>query len=134
MSVHVSNCKVTCYRHEEDLLVVPEGRLRLENCEALKTLLRGALLLRPVRLALLMSRLTEIDSAGLGVLVGLHMTSRKNKCELLLLSPTAQHVNLLKMTRLDQVIRIVGGIEAEDLRRHIEKPEHEIELPAVDPT
>ena len=72
--------------------------------------------------------LTEIDSAGLGVIVGLHMTSRKNKQTLRILAPTSHQMYLFETTRLNKLLTIVGGGAAHQIRLGLEQPQLAVDL------
>jgi tetratricopeptide (TPR) repeat protein len=60
-----------------------------------------------------------IDSAGLGVLVGLKMTTNKNKSRLILVSPSKAVHDILYISKLDSIFDIVTGNEAEAIRTRL---------------
>jgi anti-sigma B factor antagonist len=52
-----------------------------------------------------------IDSAGLGVLVGLFVSARNRGGELKLVSPNQRTTELLRRTSLDKIFRVYGSNE-----------------------
>lgn len=115
------------YRHGVDVFVTLTGPLRMHNSEEIKLRILKYMDAPCERLYIHLGRVTELDSAGLGVLVGLHMTARKKNIAFKLLSPAAFQMTLFTTTRLNQVITIVSGIEAEQLRERLEREEFAIE-------
>lgn len=119
---------VTVYEHEDELLIVADGGLRLANGEAVKNYLIALMKDRAVnRLIFHVGGLRELDSAGLGVLVGVHMTARKHEVDFMLINPTPYQMKLFETTRLNSILKIEYGVEAEQIRNRLQKPEYEIE-------
>jgi anti-anti-sigma factor len=123
-----SHCQVRYYADGAQALALLIGALRMRECERVKQLLVDLMVPEIRCLNLHLGSLVELDSAGLGVLVGLHMTSRKNKQELRILSPTPYQIRLFETTRLSKLLNILGGADADAVRVTLEKPEFEIEL------
>lgn len=122
-------CSINVYQSDKMVMAELAGVLKLQNCGAVKN--RVILLLKEGIQAfyLHLGQVSEVDSAGLGVLVGLHMTARKNKIDFLLLSPTAYQMKLLDATRLTQVLSIRNGEAAEEIRSRLARPELSIPVP-----
>jgi anti-anti-sigma factor len=121
--------QMQCYQSGNEMLAVLAGSLRMDNSEALKTELLERIEPPVEKMYVNLTGLREVDSAGLGVLVGLHMTARKKKVALTLLSPTADQMRLFECTRLTTILSIVGGLEAETIRQRLE-----VESNALHPT
>jgi anti-anti-sigma factor len=122
-------CLFDVYQLDAELLVKCEGWLRLHNVEIVKTQVL-TLLQRPIgKFYLHVAGLHEIDSAGLGVIVGLHVTMRKQKVEFFLLCPTGHQMRLLETTRLTSFLKVMTGLEAEMTCQRLEKPEQRVALP-----
>lgn len=105
------------------------GALRMQNSEAVKQHLINFMTEGTEKLYLYLAQLTEIDSAGLGVLVGLHMTARKKKIDFYLTSPTEFQWKLFEATRMTSVFNLLSGIEAESLRSNLVCDRNKTELP-----
>jgi anti-anti-sigma factor len=116
------DCQVKIYRKDQALLLLFSGMMRLPNCNDVTSIVMP--LLKEDALASIyldLGNLTELDSAGLGVLVGLHMTTRNRKVQLTMLSPTAYISKLFESTKLTTIFAILTGLEAETLRTEIAK-------------
>jgi anti-anti-sigma factor len=122
-------CQLTAYRKDGELLVKCSGWLRLDNSEEVKSQVQILMGDAVEKLYLHVGELHELDSAGLGVLIGLHMTARKNKIAFQLLAPSANQMRLLETTRLTSILTILSGLEAETVRQRLEKPELNAPLP-----
>jgi anti-anti-sigma factor len=117
------------YKLKDELFVKCIGWLRLHNCEDAKCQIQALTVSSVGKVYLHLGELNEVDSAGLGVIVGLHMTARKNKIDFTILSPTAGQMRLLETTRLKSILKIVSGVESETIRNRLEQPELRIALP-----
>lgn len=65
-----------------------------------------------------------IDSAGLGVLVGLKATSSKNKARLVLVAPSTGVTDILNVSKLDNIFDIITGSEADLLKQSLALEEY----------
>jgi anti-anti-sigma factor len=129
----LQGCSISVYQSDKLVMAELSGVLKLQNCGAVKN--RVLLLLKAGLQAfyLHLGQVSEVDSAGLGVLVGLHMTARKNKIDFNLLSPTACQMKLLDATRLTQVLSIRNGAQAEEVWSRLARPEFSIPVPDPPP-
>ena len=122
-------CLMKAYQNGDEVLYCLDGLLRMQNAEDVKRRIITVLSRDGIKtFCLNMALLTELDSAGLGVLVGLHMTARKMKKDFKILSPTAFQMRLLEGTRLTSILTIVTGIEAAATRSRLEKLGQEISI------
>ena len=78
-----------------------------EAKEAISPILRRG----DIRSLVDMSGTKVIDSSGLGFLVGIFKTLRVGEGDMALMRPSEGVRKLLEITRLDQVFRIVDGLE-----------------------
>lgn len=129
MPPYGQDCNFVVYRHDGEMLVKMSGWLRLNNSEETKKQIQSMIGKSVEKLYLHIGSLHEIDSAGLGILVGMHMNMRKDKIEFALLAPSGQHMHLLETTRLTSILKILTGVEAETVRTHLEKQEYAVGLP-----
>lgn len=113
-------CRLSCFRDGDQCLVIPQGVLKMSNTASFRNCVLALFQDEPGTLFVDLSGLQEIDSAGLGTLVGLHMTARKRKQTIKLLSPTPHQLQLFKLTRLDTIFTILSTAEALALRSRLE--------------
>ena len=86
--------------HQDDATVIEcAGRLTLEHTEALKSLGKSVIP-QSKRLVVDLKEVTRMDSAGIGVLVGLYISARKAKCDFQLVNYNNSIRTLLGMTNL----------------------------------
>jgi anti-anti-sigma factor len=75
------------------------GRLTSEHTDTLKSHVKG-MLPHTKRIVLDFNELIRVDSAGLGVIVGLYVSAKKGNCELLLINYNKSVRDLLGLTNL----------------------------------
>jgi anti-anti-sigma factor len=110
------------YRKDADLMVVLRGRLVLNQCQDLKIRLAHLLTAEIDRAYLHLGDLTFLDSAGLGVLVGLKMQANRNRCQLVFLAPPRRIEEIFRTSKLDSIFQTHGGGEAEILFASLGQP------------
>lgn len=107
---------IQVFRQNADLLIQLTGRIVLDETDRLKTN-TVPLIDTTVSLVYLdLSRVEFMDSAGLGVLVGLKMTTNKAKARLVLVAPSKAVHDILYVSKLDSIFDILTGAEAEGVR------------------
>jgi anti-anti-sigma factor len=84
---------------EDAIIIYCIGRLTSEHTDALKTHVRDKLP-HTKRIVLDLNELIRMDSAGLGAIVGLYVSAKKEKCELLLINYNKSVRDLLGLTSL----------------------------------
>lgn len=124
-------CTIKAYKSETTCMAELAGVLKLQNCAAVKNRVLALLQECSQAFYLHLGQVSEVDSAGLGVLVGLHMTARKNKIDFHVLSPTSHQMKLLDATRLTSVLSIVSGVQAEEIWVRLARSENIIPVPEV---
>ncbi len=87
------------FTDNEGRVVRCAGRLTAEHSEALKKYVRP-LLPQTKRIVLDLDGVIRMDSVGLGALVGLYVSAKKEKCELLLANYNKSIKDLLGITNL----------------------------------
>lgn len=115
---------ILIYQKEDKLLVQLVGRVVLDECDRLKGSVLNRIVPGVARVALDLSRVEFIDSAGLGALVGMKVTSNKSRSALSLLSPSKNVTDILIVSKLDSIFEIVTGKEAEALISAMARPEN----------
>lgn len=127
--VNVAGCSVSVFRKEREAMAMLGGTIRMGNCDKIKYFLLPLFDPPLDYFYVHLAQVQELDSSGLGVLVGLHMTARNRKAQLKILAPSHYIAKLLESTRLNTIINVAGGLEAEETRRRLEKPEFELAAP-----
>ena len=108
--------KMTSQEVDGVTVLALDGRIVLgEETNSLREKVKGLLGEGKKKLVLDMSKVTLIDSAGLGTLVGVHQSASTRGASLRLCNLGAKIKELLQMTRLITVFDISGN-EAEAVR------------------
>jgi anti-sigma B factor antagonist len=111
--------EVDIYQARTDLYFAVQGRIVLEECERFKNLCLPLINRGIDQVIVDLSKVDFIDSAGLGVLVGMKMTSSKNKARIVLLQPSRPVADILFISKLDGIFDIMTGAEADLLKSQL---------------
>lgn len=87
----------------EETLIRCIGKLTYTSCEALRSTVHG-LLPQAKRLVLDLKDMRYLDSYGLGVLVGIYLSARRQDCQLRLINVDQQARNVLQITNLTYLV------------------------------
>ena len=120
--------QIRMFRAGSEQLAIISGFVGLENCEDFKTRMLAALHVDCKTFYAYTQQVQDLDSAGLGSLVGLHITCKRRGVQFLVVAPSASQMRRFEFTKLNTVLKIMVGSEAEALRTRIEKPEFEVNL------
>lgn len=112
------------YRKGREMLFVLRGRLVLQYCQEAKHRLNALFTPQVDQVYLYLGDLQFLDSAGLGVLVGLKMNANKNRTRLSFLSPPSRIEDIFRVSKLDTIFEISGGAEADLIHAALCKEEH----------
>jgi anti-anti-sigma factor len=115
--------KADLYLSAGRLLVSIEGRFVLDERESLKKSVLAALSPAVSHVLIDLSKTEFIDSAGLGVLVGIKIKSNQIKARMSLINPSTQVRDVLLMSRLDEIFETATGSEASTLVSSVASPE-----------
>ena len=104
-------------RRLEDVLVFEfTGPVQLvRQSQELHQLLQGVLEQKDTKVLIDLSRVSRIDSAGLGLLISCYSHAVRNRGMLKILNPSEQVKNLLRLTKIDSVLETYYD-ESEALR------------------
>jgi anti-sigma B factor antagonist len=116
---------IKLYESNGNLLARLSGRLVLDECDRLKSTIVPAVVPGTARVSLDLSGVEFIDSAGLGALVGIKVSSNKHKARLALVNPSRNVSDILMVSKLDSIFDIVTGPDAEELIRSLAQPQFE---------
>lgn len=114
------------YTNGESVLVSLKGRIVLEDCEQLRRLILPRIPKSGGSLYVDLSGVEFIDSAGLGLLVGLKMTSKKNNSLIVLLQPSKIVAEILYISKLDGIFEFATGEKATAICSELSIPENHI--------
>src|SRR5215813_11839630 len=87
----------------EETVIRCIGKLTYTSCEALRTTVHS-LLPQTKRLVLDLKDMTYLDSFGLGVLVGVYLSAKRQDCQLRLINVDEQAKHLIRITHLTYLI------------------------------
>jgi len=111
------------YRNGDALFVQVHGRVVLDEVDRLKSSILPHIQPGVTRVAIDMANVEFIDSAGLGVLVGLKMNANKAKARLSIVSPSQGVADILYVSKLDGIFEVLTGTPAEVMRAEMCLPE-----------
>lgn len=104
---------IRIYQNGDKLLVALGGRVVLDECDRLKAAVVPRIAPGIAQVFLDLSGVDFIDSAGLGVLVGMKVSSNKSRSKLALLKPSKGVADILLVSKLDSIFEIMTGSDAE---------------------
>ena len=87
----------------EETLIRCIGKLTYTSCEVLRSTVNG-LLPQTKRVVLDLKDMRYLDSYGLGVLVGIYLSARRQDCQLRLINVDQQAKNVLQITNLTYLV------------------------------
>ena len=115
------------YRTDEEYLIRLIGTLTLRNSQWLDEQLRSLLKESLGKIYFSLRELEYVDSAGLGFFVSFNSRARSSSKEFILLQPNASLVRLFKLSRIDLILNVAYGAEAESIAKRIELEENEFD-------
>ncbi len=95
--------KLEVVKAPEEALVRCIGKLTLTSYSALQTTVRGLIPERK-RLVLDLAEVTFLDSSGLGALVSVYFSAKRQQCQLKLINAGPQGQDLLRITNLTHLL------------------------------
>lgn len=104
-------------RHGATRVVACAGEVDLATVSQLRTALTDEMLDGPVDLVIDLSKVTFMDSSGLGALVGAHRKARLFQGRLTVVATSSSLLRLLTITGLDRVLTVVPSVEEALARR-----------------
>lgn len=115
--------EIDAYRKGAQLFFVLRGRLMLDNCQEAKTRISNLLTPQIDQVYLYLGELGFLDSAGLGVLVGLKMQANRNRTQLALLAPPQAIAEIFRVSKLDTIFELQTGAAADVVRATLKQDE-----------
>jgi len=89
-------------------LVHCAGKVLIESCALFATTVRPLISEgNPIRVDL--SKVTQVDSVGIGTFVGLWASAKNNGCDLKFINPSPQVRDLVEITRLHDMFELAAA-------------------------
>ena len=117
--------EIKIYESAGKFLIRLSGRIVLDECDRLKNSIVPLVNPNTSQLFLDLSGVEFIDSAGLGALVGIKVSSNKHKARLALLNPSRGVSDILMVSKLDSIFDILTGEDSEEHVRQLAQPQYE---------
>jgi anti-anti-sigma factor len=99
--------RVHCYEREGVLVAECHGKLTFENTQILKDAVRGRIPGHK-RVMIDLKEVPQMDSSGLGTVVGLYVSGRTRGCHVEIVNASQQIRELLSMTNLLSLFEAAG--------------------------
>lgn len=99
--------RVNCYEREDVLVAECHGKLTFENTKALKDAVRERIPGHK-RILIDLREVPQMDSSGLGTIVGLYVSARTRGCQVEIVNATQQIRDLFSMTNLLSLFEPAG--------------------------
>jgi anti-anti-sigma factor len=115
--------EIDAYHKGRELLLILRGRLVLKYCPDTKSRLDNLFNPQIDQIYMYLGDMEFLDSAGLGVLVGLKMAANKNRTRLLFLSPPSRVDDIFRVSKLDTIFEVRRGAEVDVICATLRKDE-----------
>ena len=99
--------RVHCYEAEDTLVAECHGKLTFENTRALKEAVRDKIPGHK-RVVIDLKEVPQVDSSGLGTIVGLYVSARTRGCRLEITNASQQIREIFSMTNLLSLFEAAG--------------------------
>lgn len=112
------------YRSGNELCIVLKGRVVLEDLGDLKQSILPRISREIEMVYIDLESVDYVDSAGLGLLIGIKMTAKMNSASIALMDPNKNVSDVLTISKMDGIFEILAGRDAQPVRERIVKPEN----------
>lgn len=116
--------EIDAYRNNAQILAVLRGRMVLQHCQDARARLNNLLSPQVDEFFLQLSGLEFLDSAGLGLFVGLKMSANRNHARLAFLAPPPRVEQIFRVAKLDTIFEILGPGEAKVIEATLMRDAH----------
>jgi anti-sigma B factor antagonist len=99
--------RVHCYECEDMLVAECHGKLTFENTQVLKDAVREKIPGHK-RIVIDLKEVPQVDSSGLGTVVGLYVSARTRRCRVEIVNASQQVRELFSMTNLLSLFEAAG--------------------------
>jgi anti-sigma B factor antagonist len=101
-SIPVSELQIDVVKSPEEILVRCSGRINSSTSGNLQTTVRS-IIPQTKRVVLDLTEVSYMDSSGLGAIVSIYLSARRQECELKLINLNQRLKELFRLTKLAQV-------------------------------
>lgn len=116
--------EIDAYRKSRELFIILRGRLVMCYCQETKVRLGNLITPTIDQIYLDLIELSFLDSAGLGVLVGLKMMANKNRTQLTMLAPPPRIEDIFRVSKLDAIFDILNGADSDVIRATLKQDDY----------
>jgi anti-sigma B factor antagonist len=99
--------RVHCYEKDDVLIAECHGKLTFENTQVLKETIRERIPGHK-RIVIDLKEVSQVDSSGLGTVVGLYVSARTRGCQVEIVNASKQIRDLFSMTNLLSLFEPAG--------------------------
>jgi anti-sigma B factor antagonist len=100
--IPVSELQIEIAKSPEEVFVRCSGRISSATSADLQTIVRN-IIPQTRRIVLDLTNVTYLDSSGLGAVVGIYLSARRQECELKLINLSPRLKELFRLTKLAKV-------------------------------
>lgn len=119
---------LTAYRKDGRLYVRMSGSLTMLNFEGALREFHRLLDDSPESLYIMMRDIDYLDSAGLGMFVRLNTRCRTARIRMILLDPSPAVTRLFNLSKMDLIMPIERGAEAQGIRDEMERDANSVDF------
>lgn len=123
MSAGTTSRNHDIYQTGSDLYIDLRGRIVLEEVDGLKKSIIPRISGNLANVYVDLQNVENLDSAGLGLLINLKMSSKMHGANTMLLDPGAKVADILNITKIDAILDVANGNDAEGIRTRLSTPE-----------
>lgn len=117
------------FKDNRELCVVLKGRVVLEDLGELKQSVLPRITSELEQVYIDLQPVDFVDSAGLGLLIGIKMTSKMNGAAIALMDPGKNVSDVLSISKMDGIFEVLKGADAAAVRDRLVKPENVQAIP-----
>jgi len=123
MSVGTTSRNHNIYQTGADLYIELKGRVVLEEVDGLKKSILPRITGNLANVYVDLQNVENLDSAGLGLLINLKMSSKMHGANTTLLDPGTLVADILNITKIDAILEVASGSDANGIRARLCTPE-----------
>jgi anti-sigma B factor antagonist len=101
-SIPISDLQIETVKSPEETLIRCSGRINSSTSAKLQTAVRGVIP-QSKRIVLDLTDVSYMDSSGLGAIVSIYLSARRQECELKLINMNQRLKELFRLTKLAKV-------------------------------
>ncbi len=119
-----ADIELDVYRNQDRVLAALRGRLTLASVAEMRERLLQLVEPTVTQMYLGLGALEYLDSSGLGMLIAIKMSATRTCTSLAFLAPPPRVMDVLRISKLDGILEIIGGAEADAINESLRKAEY----------